>query len=605
MIKHLSALAAALALAGPGSALADPTDEAVARYVAWRGGAAFENATGLVMRGTTDDGRFTGEFERRIEPGRLAEHISVGSAVVHRALIGDGGWTVTLSGQVEDAGEASAQEAARRRLTAFDDALSGAHGKVSLEADETLDGKTVQVLRIVFSAHSRYELLLDPASGAMVADRTTEEGSATTTRFEDWRVVEGVRMPFRLVQRMADDLMVTTTMITAIDINPTPDPKAFIRPASRRLHAFADGQARTRPLGFELYAGARILIPATIGGAETQVMLDSGAETTVLDRAFAERLGIRPTGVVAAVGTGGRDVAELASGVTLRLGTLELRDLTVAIMDLKPVAAVLGRPLPAVLGKEVLNALTVQIDFAGRSITFHDPARFQPAVGAVAVPVSNVAGLHAIPASIEGGTPVLMDFDLGNAQPVLVYPSHWKSQGMLADRPTSKILSGAVGGMRTRNVAMLRSVTLAGVTLYDVPAVFGDEDNTAFNLGNTAGNIGMPILSRFELTTDYTRGRLLLRPRPEVLSAPFPKDRVGALTRLVEGVFTVALVAPGSPAEAAGLKVGQKITAVNGRAASQLGVAGFTALRTAPAGQTLTVSLEGGETFTLVLTDYF
>lgn len=605
MKSLLAATAAVLAMAMPAAAFADPAGDAIARYVAWRGGPAFESATGLRIRGTTDNGRFQGTIERRVEAGRLVERISLGSAVIHRAFIGDGGWTVTLSGQVEDAGEAAAKEGARRRLVTFDDALRGKDAKVSLEADETFDGKAVQVLRIAFTGRSRYDLLLDPASGALLADRSTEEGVTTVTRFDDWRMVEGVRVPFRQVQRMEQDAIVTTLVLTEADIDPPSDPKAYARPASRKIYAFPEGRAKTEPLAFELYVGTRIYIPAAVNGAETHVMLDSGAEATVLDKAYAESLGIKPTAIVDAVGTGGRDVAELASGVTIRVGAVELRDMTVAIMDLKPIAAALGRPLPVVLGKEVLNVLTVQLDFAGKTITFHDPARFQPAPGAVAVPVTNVSGLHAIPASIEGGKPVLMDFDLGNGQPLLVFPTHWKAQGMLADRPTSKGLSGAVGGMRTRNVATVKSLTLAGVTLRDIPAVFGDEDNSAFNVGHTAGNIGMPILGRFELTTDYARNRILLKPRPDALAAPFPKDRAGALTRFADGAFTIAFVAPGSPAEAAGLKAGQVITAANGKPAADLGVTGFTALRMAAAGQPLALTLKDGETVTLTLKDYY
>jgi C-terminal processing protease CtpA/Prc len=89
------------------------------------------------------------------------------------------------------------------------------------------------------------------------------------------------------------------------------------------------------------------------------------------------------------------------------------------------------------------------------------------------------------------------------------------------------------------------------------------------------------------------------------VAAPFPKDRAGALARLADGVFTVGLVAPGSPAEAAGLKTGQQITAVNGRPAAELGVAGYTALRTGPAGQTLTLTLKDGSAVTLTLRDYY
>jgi predicted aspartyl protease len=599
-------LAGALALAST-AALADPAHDAAARYVAWRGGPAFAKATGLLVRGTTDNGRFQGAIERRLEPGRTLERFNMGAAETHRALIGDGGWTVSLSGQVEEADAVTAKAAARRRLLAFDDAFKAPDAKLSLEPDETFDGKAVQVLRVAFDARNRDDLLLDPATGALVAERLTEDGDTMVTRYSDWRTVEGVKVAFKEVQRIAEDPITTTITLTAADIDPKADAKAFARPQSKKLYAFTGGETATKPLPFEFYLGSRIYIPATINGNETHVLLDSGAEATILDKAYAESLGLKPTAIVPAVGTGGRDVAELVSGVTVRIGSVELRDMTVAIIDLKPIGAMIGRPLPVILGKEVLNALTVDLDFAGKTIAFHDPAAYRAPAGAVPVPVTSVGGIHAIPAQIEGGKSVLMDFDLGNGGALLMFPHYWKPAGMLSDRRTSKALSGAVGGLKTRDVATVKTLTLAGVTFKDVPAVFGEDDGSAFGNSRTMGNIGMGILSRFALTTDYTRGRILLTPRADAVAQPFPKDRSGIvpLPGPASGGVKLGLVAPGSPAEAAGLKTGQTITAINGQPVADLGLPGFTKLRTGPAGTPLEVTLSTGETVKLTLADYY
>jgi predicted aspartyl protease len=606
MRTALAAAAAACALTLPARAHADPAIDAAARYVAWRGGPSFERATGLLVRGTTDNGRFRGAVERRIEPGRTLERYNMGAAATHRALIGDGGWSVTLSGQVEPADAVAARIAARRRLLTFDDALKGQGGaKVSLAADETFDGQSVQVLRITFDARNGQDLLLDPATGALVAERVTEDGVVTVTRFSDWRTVEGVKIAFKEVQQIAKDPIVTTATLTTVDVNPKADPKAFARPASKRIYAFTGGATKTEPLPFAFYLGSRIYIPATLNGNATHVLLDSGAEATVLDKAYAESIGIRPTAIVPAVGTGGRDVAELASGVTVRIGEVELRDMTVALIDLKPIAAMIGRPLPVILGKEVLNALTVHLDFGAKTIAFEDPAQFKAAPGAVAVPITSAGGIHAIPAVIEGEGPVLFDFDLGNGSPLLIFANHWKARRMLEGRPVSKALAGAIGGVKPRDVATVKTLTLAGVTFRDIPGVFGEDDGSAFGGTRTAGNIGMPILSRFQLTTDYPRERLLLTPRAQEIAAPFAKDRSGLLARYAGGVLNLGLVAPGSPAEAAGLKTGQVITALNGKPAADLGVEGFTALRTGPAGTPLTVTLQTGETVNLTLRDYY
>jgi membrane-associated protease RseP (regulator of RpoE activity) len=259
-----------------------------------------------------------------------------------------------------------------------------------------------------------------------------------------------------------------------------------------------------------------------------------------------------------------------------------------------------------ILGKEVLNALTVDLDFAGKTIAFHDPATYRAPPGAVAVPVTSVSGVHAIPAQIEGGETVLMDFDLGNASPLLIFPHYWKPKAMLAGRKASKTISGAVGGLKTRDVAMVRSLTLGGVTFRDIPGVFGEDDGSAFGDSRTMGNIGMPILSRFALTTDYSRGRILLTPRADAVAAPFAKDRSGLLpVPGGQGGVKLGLVAPGSPAEAAGLKAGAVITAVDGKPAAELGLPGLARLRTGAAGTPLSLTLATGETVTLTLADYY
>ena len=70
-MKSLLAAAAVIALLAPAAAAhADPAADALARYVAWRGGAPFAKAEGLAVAGTMDNGRFKGTVQRRMEPGR-------------------------------------------------------------------------------------------------------------------------------------------------------------------------------------------------------------------------------------------------------------------------------------------------------------------------------------------------------------------------------------------------------------------------------------------------------------------------------------------------------------------------------------------------------
>ncbi len=637
----LLACVAGLALiAGPATA-ADPAAVIIDRYVAWRGGPAFERATGVHATGTATDGRFGGPVERWITAGHGRDRFAFGALTSDSAYGPDGAWTVTLSGQIEAPSAAEVDAARRRDLLTFDDALRGAGGAtITLAPPEIFDGAPVSVLHVTFGGPDAYDLLIDPTSGALRAERRLEDGRKTLVRYDDWRIVEGVRMPFAerlqeegdpIERRLAFTAMDIDPAVggggggggarppaagggggrggarTALDIDPAVARAVWARPAPRQVVQFAPGVQATAPLPFEFFLGSRIYIPATVAGQATHVLLDSGAETTVLDSRFAEAAGIEVSGVVTAVGTGGRQEAHLASGVTIRIGEVELRDLTVALVDLSSIEQAIGRPIPVILGKEVLNALTVDLDFQGKTIAFADPARFTPPAGAVEVPVTSANGIRSVPVSIEGGPPVAVDFDLGNGSAFLAYSAWWKPAGTLSDgRPVSKTISGAIGGMKTRSIASLRAVTFAGVTFHDVPTVFFDDDGQSAESNRTLGNIGMPILSRFRLTTDYSRNRLFLTPLPDAATRPFSKDRSGVLARPArEGKAEVLMIAPGSPAEAAGLKAGQILTAINGLALTGDNASAIQALRALPAGSSVSFTLSTGETRTIVLKDYF
>ena len=60
-----------------------------------------------------------------------------------------------------------------------------------------------------------------------------------------------------------------------------------------------------------------------------------------------------------------------------------------------------------------------------------------------------------------------------------------------------------------------------------------------------------------------------------------------------------------SPAEAAGFKVGDRLVSLDGKPLAGSGAAGLQVLRTEPAGRTLAVGMQGGETRALTLKDYY
>ena len=94
--------------------------------------------------------------------------------------------------------------------------------------------------------------------------------------------------------------------------------------------------------------GARVFVEGRFNGEASHLMIDSGAAMTTVDRAFAERLGLKPGMSIPVSGSGGQGQANLAGGVTLEVGGLKLERMTVLITDLDVTSLVQQRDLATV-----------------------------------------------------------------------------------------------------------------------------------------------------------------------------------------------------------------------------------------------------------------
>lgn len=595
-----------LVLAGPLAAQDASATEVVERYRDWRGGAAFEAMTAVRQEGQIRASGLDGTLLLLAEAdGDLRREQDLGIVRTATARHGADGWVLTNSGQIEPLSPHAAEDLRRDALLRFEGVLDDP-SRLSRRPDIEIGGRTLAVIAVDFGPDADdHELWIDAATGEMYGVRTVRDRRESVVTFGDWRVVEGVRMPF-LEQVTGDVGEPGEVRWSTIDIDPVTTASAWDRPEVVAAHRMAsEGAPDSGPIAFDLHAGTRIYIPATVNGTATQVLLDSGAEMTVLDKTFAESLGLAFEGEVAAVGTGGVGEARFAKGVTLDLGGIAFVDRTVAVIDLAAISQALGRPLPVILGKDAFNGLVVDIDFPARSLTFHEPAGYVPPQEATELALVSSGAIRAVPVSIEGRAPVLFDFDTGNGGALILYPAYAGAEGLLEGRPATMTLSGAVGGVRESGLATIRSLEIGGFEVSDIPTVFPRAGPSAVDADRTAGNIGMGVLGRFRLVTDFANNRLWLSATPEALAAPFPKDRLGLGIRLDPGVIVVTRVSAGSPAEAAGLTPAARIVAVDGRPAAEMDAGALRAMPTSPAGREVVLTLEDGATVSLVARDFY
>jgi len=345
-----------------------------------------------------------------------------------------------------------------------------------------------------------------------------------------------------------------------------------------------------------------VLLEVTLQGKAGLWILDSGYEYSLLDSTTAQSAGIAVSAPSTVAQPGGSVTQGWARDVSLELSGRPFRPDSLAVLPLAGLAPVVGQPLAGLLGHDFFERYVVTIDYASRTIELASPDNWRPPAGATEVPVWIedgepfalatlwVAG-RSVPAKLKLDTGSLSGLGLNGsfvAQNRL-FPAGWPA------RPMAGI---AVGGATRNFVSRLDSMEFGDIVMLQ-PVVGWSEDLA--RIGD-AGTLGAPILSRFRVTFDYARHRLLLQPYADATARETWEGAGMLLVQVPGGDVIVALVLPGTPADSAGLRAGDVLRSVG---ALEAGKASLDSLRRhfrAPGTlDTLVVVRGGGVSSTVVL----
>jgi len=589
-----------------GFARADALSDVVDRYVAWRGGAAFEHLQSIHLRGVLKTAGLLGREEiwaDRTGQVRVVDDTGVIKQI--EVVAAEKSWETAPSGQIESLSVSDHHAVARLQALQFGDGLRGGAGSSAhFLGMEMRGGKNYAVVRVSFGDLDTYDAFIDPLSGALAGFRVTEDRQGRFEEFADWRAVNGVQMPFSHITKTADPDGDMVVKADSIALNQSITANLLARPAPVHRASFANGAHSTGWIDFDLFAGNRIFFPVKINGHTVNVLLDSGATVTSIDQSFAKSIGLKSHGSFAGGGSGGMGSFGFINGVSIEIGNLTLHDINAGAFDFSAVGQQIGHPLPLVLGDEIFNDLAVDIDFQLHRIAFRDPENLALPPGAIEVPLIRVQD-RTVPVSIEGGQAVPFEFDLGNGAPLLVFPAYYKSHGLLKGRPVSQSMGGGVGGFQAQDMATLHRVSFAGVEFKQVPTIFTPDILSGVNSNLVQGNIGLPILSRFRLIVEFSRDRLFAVPVKDTANAPFVRNRLGLAVNLKGAALEVMFVSPGSPAAAAGIKTGDRIKRIDQKPAVQWSQPALRTLSDRASGTSVMITLTDGSAKKVKLADFY
>jgi predicted aspartyl protease len=274
---------------------------------------------------------------------------------------------------------------------------------------------------------------------------------------------------------------------------------------------YAPGASGSGWLPLADYPGL-VAVEAEIAGRLAWVLVDSGAQASVIDRRFARELGLETalSLPMIAFGVSGAPQVGRSVGAPLRLGELAAPDLRALELDLGGLPVFEGRTLRMIVGRDLLRAAVLDIDFSERRLAFRPTAPALPP-DAVGVPVKHVRqALHAM-IEVEG-TALEVLVDTGASAGLALGAAAAERAGLLAPgRPVRWSQSVSFGGVSRDRQVTAHAVRFAGRTIQDLPVqVFTSSRPDLL----PDGLLGVGLLERFRVVLDLAGARLDLVPRP-------------------------------------------------------------------------------------------
>jgi Aspartyl protease/PDZ domain len=316
---------------------------------------------------------------------------------------------------------------------------------------------------------------------------------------------------------------------------------------------------------FRLAPGGVIILKGGIRSLSDSLsfIFDTGCGGVSLDSTTAAQMALNfePTEKVIRTVSGVHPL-RMMTNASLMLPGLRIDSLSFHSNDYEMLTSVYGERIDGLIGYAVISRYIIRIDFDRNVIEFWSKGKTDyPKGGLRFHPGGGTVPRQSLTVREEADIPSSYIYDMGAGLNMMFSSAFVEENKLFAGK---SMLPKAVIGPGSKvdvKVAVLNSVSIGKFRFRKVPVYIFDDVNNITMFPAFGGLIGNDLLRRFNMILNYSDRVIHLSPNNSFRD-PFDYSYTGFDIYLVDDKIIVGNVAPGSPAEKAGLVEEDEVFAI-------------------------------------------
>lgn len=350
---------------------------------------------------------------------------------------------------------------------------------------KTVDGKNVDIVRVTLRNGDPIDLYVDPDTGAYVQATVDPYGAYETTYHI--RTYQDVLPGKKMVSSYTTDDDKSVTTYTKFEPNALVTNEALHPPSTLASWTFGDGT----PFPFTM-THDRMLVDATVNGVKGRFLLDTGADTIVLDDGFADRahadvLNNSDTAYMLY----GEVKTRLRKVQTITFGNSTLHGVVAFSQGFssRQYGSDLRDHFDGLIGFDLFAGAIVKLNVYDSTMAVLDPSTDLSSQKGLPITVDLSQGTPIVPMMLNKTTPVNAMLDTGSPGIIFFGPD-------LISKYHFKVFNGC---------ANIESLSIG-------PIVYAGQSACEFGVPADYMLIGFDFLKHFDFIFDYPHARMFMTP---------------------------------------------------------------------------------------------